>query len=145
MQGSNAVVSEGHPPRYDGKGAVIPLALWEPMARYFFGTGQREDIFVVSGWEGEVVCVPERLFGPMCQAYYGDGKRYREPEPDEEETDDSAVGGREPPPPETTPTRAPAFKPVGVQVERAARAKAQAASESDAGNDQPADGQAGAG
>ena len=63
-------------PRYEGRGAIIPVALFEAMARYYFGGGERVDSWRTNDMllgADPYIAVSDCLFCKLCQAYYGEG------------------------------------------------------------------------
>lgn len=62
-------------PKYEGKGALLPVALFEAMARkYFSGTETKDWRLELNGFGTEpVVAINDGLFGKLLQSYYGDG------------------------------------------------------------------------
>lgn len=62
--------------KYEGQGVVLPLRLWECMAKAYFAD-TKED-YVEGGSGGEVIKLPDSIFWKVARAYYGDGFSYRQ-------------------------------------------------------------------
>lgn len=62
--------------KYEGQGVVVPVRLWECMAKAYFAD-IKED-YVEGGSGGELIKLPESIFWKVARAYYGDGFSYRQ-------------------------------------------------------------------